>query len=162
MTAADGPGEYAVRVALEDAAGNVGPAAPPLTLRFDDTPPGAPDVSAADAWRNDAALPLAAEGEPPVSGIAGFRVRIGGRDAVVATSLPLAELPEGGTPVEVRAVSGAGLESTRRAHRRCALDRTAPSVAAEGAPAAGAWSRTPVRIGLRGRDQAGLAGRCAR
>ena len=157
MTAADGPGEYAVRVALEDAAGNVGPAAPPLTLRFDDTPPGAPDVSAADAWRNDAALPLAAEGDPPVSGIAGFRIRIGGRDAVVATSLPLAELPEGGTPVEVRAVSGSGLESSA-VRTVLRLDRTAPSVTAEGAPAAGTWSRTPVRIGLRGRDQAGLAG----
>ncbi len=35
-----GPGEYAIRVALEDAAGNIGPAAPPVTLRFDDTVPG--------------------------------------------------------------------------------------------------------------------------
>ena len=152
-----GPARTRVRVALEDAAGNVGPAAPPLTLRFDDRPPGAPDVSAADAWRNDAALPLAAEGEPPVSGVAGFRVRIGGRVAVVPASLPLGELPEGGTPVEVRAVSGAGLESTA-VRTVLRLDRTAPSVAAAGAPAPGTWSRVPVRIGLRGRDQAGLAG----
>ncbi len=157
LTVPDGPGTYAVRVALEDAAGNVGAAAPPLTLRFDDRPPGAPDVSAADAWRNDAALPLAAEGEPPVSGVAGFRVRIGGRVAVVPASLPLGELPEGGTPVEVRAVSGAGLESTA-VRTVLRLDRTAPSVAATGAPAAGTWSRQPVRVGLRGRDQAGLAG----
>ena len=39
-----------------------------MTLRFDDTRPGAPDVSAADAWRNGGALPLAASGERPVSG----------------------------------------------------------------------------------------------
>ena len=40
VAAFDGPGEYAVRVALEDAAGNVGPFAAPVTLRFDDTRPG--------------------------------------------------------------------------------------------------------------------------
>ena len=157
VTAFDGPGEYSVRVALEDAAGNIGPGAPPLALRFDDARPGAPDTSAADAWRNDAALPLATEGEPPVSGIAGYRVRIGGREAVVATALPLDALPEGGTAVEVRAVSGAGVESTA-VRTMLKLDRSAPAVVADGAPAAGAWSRAPVRIGLRGRDQAGLSG----
>ena len=67
-------------------------------------------------------------------------MRIGGREAVVATSLPLAELPEGGTPVEVRAVSGAGVESTA-VRTLLKLDRSAPVAAAEGAPAADAWSR---------------------
>jgi hypothetical protein len=157
VTAFDGPGEYSVRLALEDAAGNVGPYAAPATMRFDDTRPGVPDVSAADRWHNDGALPLDAEGERPVSGIRGYRVRIGGRDAVVATSLPLDELPEGGTPVEVRAVSGAGVESTA-VRTMLKLDRTPPVVAAEGVPAPDAWSRDPVRIALRGRDQAGLSG----
>ena len=127
VAAFDGPGEYAVRVALEDAAGNVGAYAPPLTLRFDDTRPGAPDLSAADAWRNGGALPLAlgATGARPVSGIRGYRVLIGGRVAVVATSFPLDELPEGGTPVEVSAVSGAGLEGTA-VRTLLRLDRTRP------------------------------------
>ena len=116
VAAFDGPGEYAVRVALEDAAGNIGPSAAPVTLRFDDVRPGAPDVSAADAWHRGGALPLAVAGAPPVSGIRGYRVRIGGREAFVATSVPLDGLPEGGTPVEVSAVSGAGARGNGGAH----------------------------------------------
>lgn len=150
-----GPGEYSLRVALEDAAGNVGPAAPPLTLRFDDAAPGAPDLSGADRWLNRGPLPLAAEA--PLSGVRGYRVRIGGRDAVVATELPLDTLPEGGTPVEVRAISGAGVASTA-VRTVLKLDRSSPTVAAEGVPAPDAWSRTPVRIGLRARDQSELSG----
>ena len=38
------------------------------------------------------------------------------------------------------------------------LDRSRPSIEASGVPAPDAWSRTPVRIGLRGRDQPGLSG----
>ena len=155
VAAFDGPGEYAVRVALEDAAGNVGAFAPPVTLRFDDARPGAPDVSAADAWRNGGALPLAASGERPVSGIRGYRVRIGGREAVVATSVPLDELPEGGTPVEVSALSGAGLEGTA-VRTTLKLDRTRPRADAGAVP--DGWSREPVRLTLRGQDQAGLSG----
>jgi len=157
VAAFDGPGEYALRVALEDAAGNVGPFAPPVTLRFDDTPPGAPDVSAADRWQSGGDLPLAAEGAPPVSGLRGYRVRIGGRDAIVATAIPLGDLPEGGTPVEVRTVSGAGVESIA-VRTLLRLDRTAPVVTAAGVPGAEAWSREPVVVGLRARDQAALSG----
>ena len=155
VVAFDGPGEYAVRVALEDAAGNVGPSSEPVTMRFDDTRPGAPDVSAADAWHSGGALPIAASGERPVSGIRGYRVRIGGREAVVATSVPLDELPEGGTPVEVSAVSGAGLEGTA-VRTTLKLDRSLPVAAAEGAP--DGWSREPVRLSLSGRDQPELSG----
>jgi len=151
----DGPGEYAVRVALEDAAGNVGPYAAPVTLRFDDARPGVPDVSAADAWRNGGALPLDALGQRPVSGIRGYRVRIGGREAIVATSFPLDELPEGGTPVEVSALSGAGLEGNA-VRTTLKLDRSRPVIDATGAP--DGWSRTPVTLALRGRDQPGLSG----
>jgi hypothetical protein len=124
-------------------------------LRFDDAAPGAPDLSGADRWHNRGPLPLAAEA--PLSGVRGYRVRIGGREAVVATELPLDTLPEGGTPVEVRAVSGAGVASTA-VRTVLKLDRSSPTVAAEGVPAPDAWSRTPVRIGLRARDQAGLSG----
>ena len=157
VAAFDGPGEYALRVALEDAAGNVGPFAPPVTLRFDDTPPGAPDVSAADRWQRGGSLPLGSEGTPPVSGVRGYRVRIGGRDAVVGTAIPLDDLPEGGTPVEVRAVSGAGVESTA-VRTLLRLDRSAPVVTAAGVPSGDGWSRSPVVVGLRARDQAALSG----
>ena len=155
VSAFDGPGEYAVRVALGDAAGNVGPYAAPVTMRFDDTRPGAPDLSAADAWHSGGALALATSGAPPVSGIRGYRVTIGGREAVVATSVPLDELPEGGTPVQVSAVSGAGLESTA-VRTLLKLDRSPPAIEAEGAP--DGWSREPVRVTLRGHDQPALSG----
>src|SRR5919108_5824857 len=145
VVAFDGPGEYAVRVALEDAAGNAGPPSEPLTMRFDDVRPGLPDLSAADAWHNGGALPLAVSGELPVSGIRGYRVRIGGRDALVASSLPLDELPEGGSPVEVTAVSGAGVEGAT-VRTMLKLDRSLPVASAEGAP--DGWSREPVRLSL--------------
>jgi hypothetical protein len=158
VTAFDGPGEYSARLALEDAAGNVGPYGAPLPFRFDDTRPGAPDLSAADRWHDGTGtLPLAAEGQPPVSGIRGFRVRVGGREALVATGLPLVDLPEGGTPIEVRAVSGAGVQSTA-VRTVIRLDRTRPTVGATGIPSPDAWSRVPVHIAVRARDQAGLSG----
>src|SRR5215207_10053990 len=155
VAAFDGPGEYSVRVALEDAAGNVGPYAAPLTMRFDDTRPGAPDVSAADEWLNGGALPLAAMGARPASGIRGFRVRIGGRETEVATIFPLDDLPEGSTPVEVSAVSGAGVDGTA-VRTQLKLDRAHPLAEAGGAP--DGWSRTPVSLSLHGRDQARLSG----
>lgn len=155
LAAFDGPGEYSVRVALEDAAGNVGPYAAPVTMRFDDTRPGAPDMSAADDWLNGGSLPLTATGARPVSGIRGFRVRIDGREVEVATSFPLDGLPEGGTPVEVSAVSGAGVESTA-VRTLLKLDRSRPTAEAGGAP--DGWARTPVHLSLRGRDQARLSG----
>ena len=121
------PGEYSLRVALEDAAGNVGPSAPPVTLRFDDTRPGRARRLGRRPLAARRPLPLAAEGGPPVSGIRGFRVRTGGRDTVVATSLPLDALPEGATPIEVRTVSGAGVESGA-VRTLVRLDRSRPAV----------------------------------
>ena len=157
-----GPGEYAIRVALEDAAGNVGPAAPPVTLRFDDTVPGAPDLSAADAWlRGDAPLAIRATGTVPPSGIAGFRVG----DKTVASPLPLAGMPEGTTPIEVRTISGAGVASTA-VRTLVRIDRTAPTVVASGVPAGERWIATPVTVGsaraTTGRASRGSPGRSAR
>ena len=143
-----GPGEYAIRVALEDAAGNIGPAAPPVTLRFDDTVPGAPDLSAADAWlRGDAPLPLAATGPAPPSGIAGFRVG----DRLLGPSLSLDAFAEGTAPIEVRTISGAGVASTA-VRTLVRIDRTAPTVGASGVPAGDGWVSAPVRVALRARD----------
>ena len=124
-------------------------------MRFDDTRPGAPDLSAADAWHSGGALALAVTGERPVSGIRGYRVRIGGREALVKTSVPLDDLPEGETPVEVSAVSGADVEGTA-VRTMLKLDRSLPVASAEGAP--DGWSREPVRLSLSAHDQPGLSG----
>ena len=105
--------------------------------------PGAPDLSAADRWHDGAALPLAAEGEPPVSGIRGYRVRIGGRETlVVDRRCRSTALPEGGTPIEVRAVSGAGVASTA-VRTMLKLDRSRPTVDASGVPAPDALVARP-------------------
>ena len=93
-----------------------------------------------------------------MSGVRGYRVRIGGRDAIVATAIPLGDLPEGGTPVEVRTVSGAGVESTA-VRTLLRLDRTAPVVTASGVPGGEGWSREPVVVGLRGARPGGAVGR---
>jgi hypothetical protein len=150
-----GPGEYTARVALEDAAGNLGPWSLPVDFRFDDAAPGLPDVSAADGWLRAAALPLRADA--PLSGLQGFRVTVGSAVGSVGSSLALAALPEGATPIVVRAVSGAGVlsDAVRTVLR---IDRSAPSVSIAGAPATDAWSREPVRLALRGSDQAALSG----
>jgi hypothetical protein len=141
------PAEYAIRVALEDAAGNLGPAAPPVTVRFDDTVPGAPDLSAADVWlRGDVPLALKATGTVPPSGVAGFRV-----GTKLVPSLPLDHFREGTTPVEVRTVSGAGVASTA-VRTLVRVDRTAPAVAASGVPSGDRWIAEPVHVGLRARD----------
>jgi hypothetical protein len=65
-------------------------------------------------------------------------------------------MAEGSTALEVRAISGAGVESaTVRAVLR--IDRSAPSLAVAGAPDPDGWSRVAVQIGLRGRDQPALS-----
>ncbi|MET0770244.1 MAG: hypothetical protein ABW081_10040, partial [Solirubrobacteraceae bacterium] len=143
-----GPGEYAIRVALEDAAGNVGPAAPPVTLRFDDTVPGAPDLSAFDVWlRGDAPPAFKTTGAVPPSGIAGFRVG----DRLLTEPLALDAMPEGTTPIEVRTVSGAGVASTA-VRTLVRIDRTAPTITASGVPSGERWLAAPVYVGLRARD----------
>ena len=147
VAAFDGPGEYALRVALEDAAGNVGPFAPPVTLRFDDTPPGAPDVSAADRWQRGGDLPLAAEGAPPVSGVRGYRVRIGGRDAIVADGDPA------GRPARGRDAGG-GPHRLRRGRR---VDRGAHAAPA-GPHGAGGDRRRACRAARAGRASRSSSG----
>ena len=143
VAAFDGPGEYAVRVALEDAAGQRRPRSPRRDAALRRHAPGRARRLRRRrvAQRRRAPARSTRRAQRPVSGIRGYRVRIGGREAVVATSLPLDELPEGGTPVEVSAVSGAGLEGT-------AVRTTLSSIAR-------ARSRPP-----RARRTAGRARRC--
>jgi hypothetical protein len=150
-----GPGEYTARVALEDAAGNLGPWSLPVDFRFDDAAPGLPDLSAADGWLREAALPLRADA--PLSGLQGFRVTVGSTVRSVGSSLGLAAFSEGATPVVVRAVSGAGVlsDAVRTVLR---IDRSAPSISVGAALPPDAWSREPVRLVLRGSDQAALSG----
>ena len=90
-----------------------------------------PTSSAADGWLRGPVLPLRAAAG--VSGLRGFRVLLGASSREVGTSLPLGGLPEGATPIEVRAVSGAGVPSTA-VRTVLRIDRSAPAVAVSGAP----------------------------
>jgi hypothetical protein len=151
-----GPGEFSVRLALADAAGNAGAWSVPLTLRFDDARPAAPDLSAADAWHAGGTVALALSGPPGSSGLRGFDVLIGDRPAALLTGgIALGGLPEGVTPVQVSAISGAGVASSAvRASLK--VDRTPPVVAS--GPVPPGWSRAPVTVALSARDQPGLSG----
>ncbi|MEA2389627.1 MAG: large repetitive protein, partial [Thermoleophilaceae bacterium] len=163
------PGDYTVRLWLEDAAGNFndGNRSPAVHLRFDDVPPGRGEPAPRERWTNAAEIdePIAmGEGQiVPVSGIGGYSVTVDGSDPdatvdVRGNSYPLARLPQGATRVRARAVSGAGVPSPFVGEATIRVDRTPPVTAAPGAPDPGAWQSQPVVLTLRGADQAELAG----
>lgn len=166
-------GAWTLRVALEDEAGNIDPAAlsEPVTLRFDDSAPG-PAAPAARGWLTRAAAqsqPLAirlAEGvAPPPSGIAGYSVTTDGSfpDAVVDVAgaeawLAIGNLPEGTTRVRARAVSGAGVPSSAAGEAEVSIDASAPTTSVDPEPDPVRWQREPVRLTVRAADQPGLSG----
>src|SRR5438270_3174927 len=167
-----GPGDYTVRVWLQDWAGNVNPAnkSVPLHLRFDDVAPGQAKPNDTGGWLNaveahgfDQAIGMG-EGElVPVSGIAGYSVTTDGSDPdgtieVTGGSYRIGELPEGVTTFKARAVSGAGVASGRVGSTTMHVDRTGPTVDAVGAPDPAVWQRNAVRLAIRGADQPGLSG----
>jgi hypothetical protein len=163
------PGDYTVRIWLEDAAGNVndGNRSAPVHLRFDDVPPGRAEPEPLDGWTNaDEIDERIATGEGqlvPVSGIAGYSVTTDGSepDATIEVrdgSLPLIGLHEGVTRVRARAVSGAGVPSPFVGETEIRVDRSPPVVAAPGAPDPARWQSRPVVLALRGSDQPALSG----
>lgn len=164
-----GPGDYTVRIWLEDAAGNAndGNRSAPVHLRFDDVPPGRAEPEPVEGWTNADEIdePIAmGEGQlVPVSGIAGYSVTTDGSDPdatieVRDGTLPLLGLAEGVTRVRTRAVSGAGVPSPYVGETLIRVDRSAPTATAAGAPGAAAWQPRPVVLALRGSDQPALAG----
>lgn len=167
------PGAYRVSVWLEDAAGNADPAfaSDPVTLRFDDTVPGAAAVDAPAKWLTAPAaaalrpgLALEAGAAVGPSGIAGYSVTSDGSapDATIdiagsAPDLRLGPLPEGITTVRARAVSGAGVPATEDGAAAIRVDATAPAVSASGVPGP-EWHQDPVAFEVTARDQALLSG----
>ena len=162
------PGDYTVRVWLEDAAGNVnaGNRSAPVHLRFDDVAPGMAQPLARDGWLRATALDepigLGLGQLVPVSGIAGYSVTTDGSepDATVDTHdgvYSLRSVPEGVTRVRARAISGAGVPSQYVGEAAVRVDRSRPSVTIGGFPGDG-WQSRPVTLALRGSDQAALSG----
>ncbi len=162
------PGAYAAEIRLEDGLGALGPplAAP---LRFDDLAPGPVSVPALPAWIGAPSLPLEIElGQPggaaPLSGIRGYAVSVDPlagsspcagptsctpletdlQAGPAASTVTLAELPEGTSHLNAVAVSGSGVRSASVASATLRVDRTAPRTALSGLPAG--WSRGPVTL----------------
>ena len=164
------PGEYTLRITLQDLAGNVAESSSdPITLRFDDVPPGAAEPVARAGWlgAGEAALyeqrlRMRDGALRPVSGIAGYSVTTDGSepDGVldVGEVLRIAQLPEGVTTVRARAVSGSGVPSAEVGSTEIRVDRTPPSVRASEAPPADVWARAPVSVTLVAADQPQLSG----
>ncbi|MEA2421183.1 MAG: hypothetical protein QOF55_282, partial [Thermoleophilaceae bacterium] len=124
-----GPGDYTVRVWLADGAGNVSDAkSAPLHLKFDNVPPAQAQPQHRNGWVNEADAKrvdqeIDPNGNPPVSGIAGYAVTTDGSSPGEIVTVPangdngyvghadLVDLPEGTTTVRARAISGAGISS---------------------------------------------------
>jgi hypothetical protein len=167
--AVPGPGDYTVRVWLEDAAGNVndGNRSAPVHLRFDDAAPGMAAPVAHERWLSSAELeePIAMGlGQlVPVSGIAGYSVTTDGSepDATIDTdgaTFDLTGLRDGVVTVRARAVSGAGVPSPYVGATDIRVDRSPPSTSVGGVPTDSGWRRDPVTLLMRGVDQPGLSG----
>ena len=151
VAAFDGPGEYAAAGGARGRRGQRRPvrAAGDAALRRH-AAGRARRLRRRRAGSAAATLPLAAEGAPPVSGMRGYRVRIGGRDAVVATGDPARRAARG------RDAGRGPHASPARASRSTAVRTTAAArphgarVTDGGVPGADGWSREPVASALRG------------
>lgn len=158
------PGIYTVEVRLEDAAGNLGPAAT-TSLRFDDSRPGYVEPLPTVGWIGRADLPYALRltgptGPEPISGIRGYAIAIG-RDPCLAAdrcleaetslrggreddTLLLSNLPEGTSYAHAVGVSGAGMKSASVGRTALRVDTTAPLTTLSGIPSG--WTNRPVEL----------------
>jgi hypothetical protein len=170
------PGDYTVRVWLADAAGNVSDAkSGPMHLKFDNVPPGQAAPQHRNGWVNQSDAKhldqqIDPNGNPPVSGIAGYAVTSDGSVPGSNINVPvtgatgyvghkdLNGLPEGTTTVKARAISGAGIPSQQVGSTDVHVDLTAPTVTVENAPDAQAWTRTPVALRIVSADPGLLSG----
>ena len=165
------PGDYTVRLWLEDAAGNVNPAnrSLPVHVRFDNVPPGEASPRKWDGWLGAAeakSVEQAIDMKPgefvPVSSVAGYSVTTDGSEPdasldVAGDTYRAGALPEGITTFKARAISGSGVPSDKVGMTLIQVDRTPPTADATGIPGAG-WQRAPIRLHVTGVDQAGLSG----
>jgi hypothetical protein len=168
------PGNYVVRVWLEDAAGNVnsGLASLPVHLKWDPTVPGQAEAAHRNGWLNA----REAEAYPQVisltdganigpSGLLGYSISTDGSnpDATVEAwgtkpTYTINDLPEGRTIVKARAVSGARVPSEDIGQTEVDVDKTKPEVSVSGNPDPGQWQRGAVNLAIAGSDQTALSG----
>ncbi len=166
------PGIYTVEVRLEDAAGNLGPAAA-ASLHFDDSRPGRVEPLPTPDWIGRTDLPYALRlsrptGPEPVSGIRGYAIAID-RDPCLAMdrcteaetslrggreddTLLLSNLPEGTSYAHVVAVSGAGMGSASVGRTALRVDTTAPLTTLRGVT--NGWTDRPVELTATASDAA--------
>jgi len=166
------PGEYDLKVWLEDEAGNVDPdnASDPVKLRFDDVAPGRAEpkrrngwVGAAEAANYEQRVVLANNDAEPASGIAGYSLTSDGSDPdptpeTATDTYVFTDLPEGLVTIKARAVSGSGLISSEVGSTEVKVDKTPPTVEVVDAPEPDRWLQQPIVLGLKGTDQPGLSG----
>lgn len=165
------PGDYTLRVWLEDAAGNVAAdnRSVPVHLRFDNVPPGQAEPRKRNGWVGAEEAKDVRQyvdmrpGEfVPRSLIAGYSISVDGSDpdASLDTTSHLYDvgtLPEGVTILKARAISGSGVPSLKVGETDIHVDKTPPSASVE-APAESTWNRSPVALHFAGTDQVGLSG----
>jgi hypothetical protein len=173
------PGDYVIKVWLEDAAGNSDPAnSESVHLRFDDVAPPVATAAAPRGWISRAELPYTQtwaaipSGGSPASGIKGYAVLLdesSSGDPCLSTttctdaetnfkgatsnSMRVQSLTEGLHWVHVAAVSGAGLKS-EVSTVQLKVDKTNPESALHGVPEG--WINQAVALSVSATD--GLSG----
>lgn len=164
------PGHYTVRLWLADQAGNESAnKSDPLSLRFDNVPPGEAEPAKRNGWLNaeeaanyDQIIRMAHGAARPVSGIAGYSITRDGSEPDGTLDVPgeiyrIASLPEGATIFKARSISGAGVRSALVGTTTIRVDKSAPSAQVLDPPA-DTWQRGPVTFQIRGSDQPHLSG----
>lgn len=157
------PGIYSVAVWLEDRDGRQGSAAT-ASLRFDDSRPAPVVPLTPTRWvgRTDFPLtvPVDSRGAPPPpSGIGGYAYSTAAEGAPCARpdrcsedetvaneggAFTMPSAPEGVLPLQLVAVSGAGLSSSAAGEATLRVDLTDPVTRLDGRPQG--WTRGPVRL----------------
>lgn len=165
------PGDYTVRVWLEDAAGNVTAEnkSVPVHVRFDDVAPGEASprkqngwIGALEAQDLTQAIDMSPGELVPVSGIAGYSVTTDGSDPdalidVRGETYRTGDLAEGTTVFKARAISGSGISSAKVGMTLIKIDKSPPTASVDRVSDSG-WHRTAAQLHLTGTDQTGLSG----
>jgi len=170
-------GEYAVRIWLEDQAGNVDPAARSnaVSLLYDNEPPTHSSFVGGDSWldASEAQLHVAMisyDFAPPASGVAGWAITQDGSLPDTSSDVSaisnawgmflVQDLAEGSTTLRARAISGAGVPAPDWAviTRILKVDKTPPSTSATASATSSAWQRDAVTVRLKATDQLDLSG----
>ncbi len=155
-------GHHEVSYYASDVAGN---RSQPAVVRFkiDTEEPGRAEPQLPDGWIHAAGrFAFTVNAPAPLSGISGYAITTDGSyPGYVATAGPdgatwIESVAEGETVVKARAISVAGIPSTKVGTGLLRVDRSAPSVKATGAD--GGWQASAVEVVLAAVDQPGLSG----